>query len=286
MANLLESELIINPDGSIYHLNLLPQDVAGIVILVGDPQRVEQVSKYFDRIEIRKMHREFITHTGYIGSKRITVISSGIGTDNIDIVMNELDALVNIDFGKREIKENKTGLNIVRIGTTGLMQPDVEIDSILVSTHGLGLDLVMNFYNIDRNRDLEASIKQQLGYDFLSPYFFPASTYLLDKFEGKFLRGITASCCGFYGPQGRVLRADTLTTEIIKRCAELSINGMRVVNFEMETSAIYGFAQLFGHHALSVNAVIANRVNNTFSVHPEKTVDRTIRETLEILATL
>ncbi len=279
-----ETELILNPNGTIYHLNLLPDEIADTIIVVGDQGRVPLVSKHFDKIEVKKNHREFLTHTGYIGDKKISVLSTGIGSDNIDIVMNELDALANIDFTSREVKEQKTSLKIIRIGTSGSIQYDLDIDTIVMSESAIGLDNLMNFYEFERETILDAEIKKQLNIDFLNPYYVSASDNLIKKFGYKFYRGITATCCGFYSPQGRKLRAESVIKNLISKLNAITISGKRIANFEMETSAIYGLSKLLGHEALSINAVLGNRIKNTFSKNPEKIIEKAITETLEIIA--
>ncbi|MCF8425107.1 MAG: nucleoside phosphorylase [Bacteroidia bacterium] len=277
------SELILNADGSVYHLNILPEDLADTVLLVGDPERVPEVSKYFDKIEIKKQKREFITHTGYIGSKRFSVISTGIGTDNIDIVLNELDILSHVNMSTREIKSEKRDLNLVRIGTSGALQADIEVDSILVSTHGLGLDHLIWYYDVEPDFDV-SYLQKDLGLDFLKPYLFNASQSLLSKFDERSIKGITATCSGFYGPQGRMLRAGIKSLDLVQNLSNARINGLRVTNFEMETAAILGLSKLFGFQAIAVNAIVANRINHNFSTKAHQTIDQTIKYTLEALS--
>jgi uridine phosphorylase len=245
MNRIAESELIINARGAVYHLDLRPEELAGTVITVGDPDRVKEVSKHFDSIEVKRQHREFISHTGYVGKKRLTVLSSGIGPDNIDIVMNELDALVNIDFKTRFIK-NKTGhLNIIRIGTSGSLQADIPNDSFVVSTHGLGIDNLLNFYRHEQNEEekqllhsfvTHTQIHGQIGH----PYISSGAGSLIKHFVSGFHQGITVTCPGFYGPQGRVLRLGVRNPELINRLTDFRFGQHRITNFEMETSAIYG----------------------------------------------
>jgi uridine phosphorylase len=277
------SELILNTDGSVYHLNILPEDLADTVLLVGDPERVPEVSKYFDKIEIKKQKREFITHTGFIGSKRFSVISTGIGTDNIDIVLNELDILSHVNMATREIKSEKRDLNLVRIGTSGALQADIEVDSILVSTHGLGLDHLIWYYDVEPDFDV-SYLQKDLGLDFLKPYLFNASQSLLSKFDERSIKGITATCSGFYGPQGRMLRAGIKSLDLVQNLSNARINGLRVTNFEMETAAILGLSKLFGFQAIAVNAIVANRINHNFSTKAHQTIDQTIQYTLEALS--
>jgi len=283
MNTILESELVLNDDKSIYHLHLFPDDIAETILLVGDPERVPEVSKYFDKTEVIKHKREFITHTGCIGKKRISVISTGIGTDNIDIVLNELDALVNIDLNTREIKREQTKLKIIRIGTSGALQKNIPVDSIVASTHGLGLDSLMNFYKIEYSeteKQMQAEINKQLNISFLHAYVTESQGTLVNKFP-DLIKGITATCCGFYGPQGRVLRGNLMITDLIQRLNKVKSNGLSVTNFEMETAAIYGLAKILGHEALSINAIVANRITHEFSKDPYKTIDKTIKKVLE-----
>ncbi|MFI5221280.1 MAG: nucleoside phosphorylase [Bacteroidia bacterium] len=278
-----ETDLILNKDGSVYHLHLLPSDIAGTVILVGDPGRVPQVSKFFDKVELKKHKREFVTHTGFIGKKRISVVSTGIGTDNIDIVLNELDALVNIDLEKRNIHPKKKSLQLIRIGTSGALQKEIPVDSLVVSAFGLGLDNLMHFYQTNFSKpekSLMKEISKQFQVDFLDPYLVSTQGKLIDKFS-DFQSGITATCSGFYGPQGRVLRADVKIKNILDRLQKINCNGLRVTNFEMETSAIYGLAKILGHEALSVNSIVANRITKQFSKKAKVAMDKTIKTVLE-----
>jgi uridine phosphorylase len=288
MQRIAESELIINPRGAIYHLDIHPDELAPTVITVGDPGRVEEVSKHFDKIECRNSHREFISHTGYVGKKRITVLSSGIGPDNIDIVLNELDALVNIDFNTRTIKPQLSSLNILRIGTSGSLQMDIPVDSYVASTHGLGIDNLLNFYRFSHNDEeqqlLHAFVTQtQLHQSITHPYISSAGSSLLKNFVDGFYRGITVTCPGFYGPQGRILRLGLSNPELVDRLTQFSFGQHRISNFEMETSAIYGLGKLLGHQCLSVNAIVANRVAKQFSKDGKKAVERLIVRVLGIL---
>jgi uridine phosphorylase len=285
MSKISESDLVINPDGSIYHLNLLPADVASTVITVGDPERVAEVSKHFDRIELKKGKREFITHTGYLGGKRITVVSTGIGTDNIDIVLNELDALVNIDFETRLIKDQLTSLEIIRIGTSGAIQKDIPIGTILASSHGLGLDTLMKYYREEvEPSDLEVldQIKLHLqDYEGLDPYLTSGSAILLDKIAADLPKGITVTAPGFYAPQGRKVRAAVKFPGFIEKLNSFQYGDFRISNLEMETAGIYALAKALGHQAISINAILASRVNFEFSPEPQKIVDQAIRVVLE-----
>ena len=279
------TDLILNKDGSVYHLNILPEDLADDIITVGDPDRVGEVSKHFDKVELRKGKREFITHTGYIGSKRISVISTGIGTDNIDIVLNELDALVNIDLDKRVYIEKLKSLNIIRIGTSGAIQTDIPIDSILVSEYAVGLDALMAFYTYEASREekalLRAIVSQAPAFKPLKPYVCAGSKLLLRKIGKDLPRGITVTAPGFYAPQGRELRYTKSIPNFIKQLSGISKDNFRLTNLEMETSGIYGLANILGHQAISVNAILASRVKYEFSKNPGKTIDKTIKLVLE-----
>jgi uridine phosphorylase len=277
MINLIpETELVLNPDGSVYHLNLLPEDIGQTIFLVGDQERVPEVSKHFDRIEVKKNKREFFTHTGYIGQNKVSVISTGIGTDNIDIVLNELDALLNINLKTREVNPQPTSINLIRIGTSGALQENIPVDSILVSAQGLGLDGLLWYYDMqpDENIDFE------FGNNLPKPYLVNASFVLLNKFNQDSIKGITATCSGFYGPQGRTLRAKNNTLNLINKLKALNINGKKVTNFEMETSAILALSKLFGFNAIAINAIIANRITHQFSKNLKNTIEKTITYTL------
>lgn len=289
MNRIAESELIITPRGAVYHLDLTPDEMAKTVITVGDPGRVSEVSKHFDSIQVKKHHREFISHTGYIGKKRITVLSSGIGPDNIDIVMNELDALANIDLSTREIKNKLTPLNIIRVGTSGSLQADVPVDSFVASTHGLGIDNLLNFYRLEQNDE-----EKQLIHSFVThtqmhgqmsyPYISSAAASLIKHFVKDFHQGITVTCPGFYGPQGRVLRLGVRYPQLVDRLTDFRFGQHRITNFEMETSAIYGLGKLLGHNCLAVNAIVANRVKKEFSKDSKTTIENLITKTLEIFS--
>lgn len=281
------SELILNDDGSIYHLHLLPEQIADTIITVGDPDRVEKVSKYFDKIEYKIQKREFVTHTGYIGNKRLTVISTGIGTDNIDIVINELDALVNIDLHTRQIKKEKKSLDIIRVGTSGTLQEDINVDSILLSSFGLGIDGLMNFYvshNTDEEDEILLNINKAVELP-IKPCISKGSETLLNIFKSENTQtGITISATGFYGPQGRTLRMQPKVANFIDELAKLKFNNNeRITNLEMETSAIYGMGKVLGHNCLSVNTILANRKTKEFSKNPDDSVKKVISYTLEKL---
>lgn len=280
-----ESDLIINPDGSIYHLNLLPGDIADHVITVGDPDRVGEVSKYFDKIELKKGKREFLTHTGYVGKKRVTVLSTGIGTDNIDIVFNELDALVNIDFETREVKKHLTSLNIIRVGTSGTVQPDIPVGTILASSYGLGMDALMNYYYHELTgdeRSLMDDLKAHFGHlKHINPYLTAANDNLLNTIGKNMHHGITITAPGFYAPQGRMVRAKNSIPDFISLINSFNSNQHRITNLEMETAGIYALARVLGHKALSVNAILASRVKFEFSSNPNKVVEDAIKMVLE-----
>ena len=289
MNRIAESELIINSRGAVYHLDLRPEEIARTVITVGDPDRVKEVSKHFDSIETKQQHREFISHTGYVGKKKLTVLSSGIGPDNIDIVINELDALANIDFETRQIKNKLTPLNIIRIGTSGSLQADIPVDHFVASTHGLGIDNLLNFYRHEQNDE-----EQQLLQSFVThtqmhgqmsyPYISSASGSLLKHFVKDFHQGITVTCPGFYGPQGRVLRLGVRNPGLISRLTDFRFGQHRVTNFEMETSAIYGLGKLLGHNCLAINAIVANRVKQEFSKDGKAAVEKLIVKFMEIFS--
>lgn len=287
MKAIAESELIINNRGGIYHLDLRPEEMASNVITVGDPGRVEKISKHFDKVEVKREHREFVTHTGTIGGKRISVMSTGIGPDNIDIVLNEIDALVNIDFETRTINPELKQLNIIRIGTSGSLQADIPIDSFVAGTHGLGLDNLMNFYKWEHNDEekelIQAFVTQTQLHSQFNPYIAGASMNLLKHFTDGYHRGITVTCPGFYGPQGRILRLPISNPHLIDRLSDFSYGENRISNFEMESSAIYGLGRALGHNCLALNAIIANRVNKNFSKDANSLVEKLIVKSLEIM---
>jgi uridine phosphorylase len=283
------SELIINDRGAVYHLNLRPEELAPTIIFVGDPDRVKVISQHFDEVEHRLQHREFITHTGRIGKKRFSVIATGIGPDNIDIVFNEVDALVNIDLQTRMIKPEHISLKVVRFGTSGSLQGDIPVDGLVAGTHGLGMDNLLHFYRHEQNPE-EQQILQAFDQHtrfrehVTTPYVFGASASLLRHFGPEFHKGITVTCPGFYGPQGRVLRLALKHPELNDLLTSFRFGPHRIANFEMETSAIYGLGRLLGHHCLSLNAIIANRVSKTFSSDHQAAVLRLIRKGLETLS--
>jgi uridine phosphorylase len=283
------SELILNPDGSVYHLNLKPEHIATDIIFVGDQNRVEKITKHFSSIEFSLQKREFKTQTGIYKGKRITVISTGIGPDNIDIVMNELDALVNIDFETRTIKEKLTSLNIIRIGTSGSLQAEIPCDSIVLSQYGLGLDNMLRSYCIDEisETDMEDAFIKQTNWDLRKgrPYVIHGSEILAKRLDSDSIyKGFTGTAGGFYGPQGRVLRMPIQDPELNSKMDQFEYEGIKMTNLEMETGAIYGLGKLLGHQCLSMNAIIANRATGTFSEDPYKAVDALIEYTLNKLA--
>ena len=283
------SELILNPDGTVYHLNLLPEHIAHDIIFVGDQNRVEKITQFFDSIEYSTQKREFKTQTGLFKGKRITVMSTGIGPDNIDIVMNELDALVNIDLKTRTPKENLTSLNIIRIGTSGSLQADIPVDSFVMARFGLGLDNMLRSYLIDdiANAEMEDAFIKHTNWDLRKgrPYIIAGSEKLEKRLESdKIFKGITGTAGGFYGPQGRVLRLNIQDNELNSKMDNFSFEGNRITNLEMETGAIYGLGKLLGHQCLSLNAIIANRASGTFSEDPYKAVDKLIAYALDKLA--
>lgn len=288
MQRIAESELIINPRGAIYHLNLKPDEIAENIITVGDPDRVKEISKHFDHLELERQHREFVTHTGTIGNKRISVVSTGIGPDNIDIVLNELDALVNIDFETRSARDELKSLNIIRIGTSGSLQADVPVDSFVASTHGLGIDNLMNFYLFENNEEEKQLIhsfitQTQLHNGFGDPYITAASMHLLKHFVDGYHQGITVTCPGFYGPQGRILRLGISNPHLIDNLTSFGFGKYRITNFEMETSALYGLGKALHHNCLSLSAIIANRIHKNFSKDAGALIEKLITESLEII---
>jgi len=282
------SELILNADGSIYHLKLKPEQIADTVIFVGDQDRVEKITKHFDSIEFSIQKREFKTQTGTYKGKRLTVISTGIGPDNIDIVINELDALVNIDLQTRKPKENLTSLNIVRIGTSGALQMEIPVDSFVMSTSGLDLNGMLHFYQIEniKNTAIENAFIAHTNWNTnkAKPIVIEASKTLQTLLDEDFVfKGLTATAGGFYGPQGRVLRLPLADSDLNDNMDSFNFKGTNITNLEMETATIYGLSKLLGHKALSMNAIIANRAQGTFSENPGQTVENLIIYTLNKL---
>lgn len=282
MEKIKDSELILNPDGSVYHLNLKPENIANDIIFVGDQDRVESITKYFDSVEFSTQKREFKTQTGTYRGKRLTVISTGIGPDNIDIVLNELDALVNIDFETKTVKPELTSLNIVRVGTSGSLQANIPVDSLLMSAFAIGTDNMLRSYSLadTTNLSIEKAFVNHTNWDLNKglPYVVAADNYLLRKFKSDAVfEGITVTAGGFYGAQGRVLRLKLNDELLNDKIDSFEFDGLKATNLEMETAAIYGLSKLLGHKALSLSAIVANRKNGTFSADPYKTIDELIR---------
>jgi uridine phosphorylase len=280
------SELILNPDGSVYHLNLKPDDISDTIIFVGDQDRVEKITKHFDSIEFSTQKREFKTQTGYYHDKLLTVISTGIGPDNIDIVLNELDALVNIDLSTREPIKELMSLNIIRIGTSGSLQEDIPVDSFVLSSHGLDVNGMLHFYQIEGigNKDIENEFIEHTLWDAnkATPIVIENSKFLEHYFDDPtFYKGITGTAGGFYGPQGRVLRLPLQDHKLNNKLKSFKYGDLRISNFEMETSVIYGLSKLLGHEALSLNAIIANRATGDFSKNPKATIEKLILHSLK-----
>ena len=282
------SELILNSDGSIYHLHLKPSEVADTLIFVGDQSRVDEVTKYFDSVDFEVQSREFKTQTGTYKGKRLSVISTGIGPDNIDIVLNELDALFNIDFETRKIKTTKKRLSIVRIGTSGALQPDIDVDRFVLSSYAMDINGMLQSYKIDtiKHPAIETAFVKHTQWSSQKPY--PVIIQNSSRLEAKLkseqtLTGLTATCGGFYGPQGRILRLELQDDSLNHKMDSFEYNGLKVTNFEMETSAIYGLSKLLGHDACSMNAILANRALGTFSKTPQATIDKLIIYTLNKL---
>lgn len=280
-----ESELIINPDGSIYHLNLKPEHLASTIIAVGDPDRVQKVSQYFDEIEFSISKREFVTHTGIYKGKRLTVISTGMGTDNIEIFMTELDALVNIDLTTRIPKDNQTSLDIIRIGTSGSMQEEIPSGSLLASVFGIGMDTLMTYYIAnfsDFERMVSQRIQEKLDLPF-TPYCVQGSQKLLNRLGKGLIHGNTVTCPGFFGPQGREVRLKPAIPNIIEQLSSLNLSGFKLTNFEMETAGYYAMGRMLGHEMLSLNAIVANRITQEFAKDSYNIMDQLIVQTLEKL---
>ena len=285
------SELILNPDGSVYHLNLKPENISDTIIFVGDQDRVEKITKHFDSVEFSTQKREFKTQTGFYKGKRITVISTGIGPDNIDIVLNELDALVNINLETRQPKSDLTSLKIVRIGTSGSLQADIPVDSFVISTHGLDINGMLHFYQIDEiiNPEIENAFIAHTNWDKnkARPIVIDNNKSLEKHFDSdQVFKGMTGTAGGFYGPQGRVLRLPLQDATLNSKLDSFSYKDFRITNFEMETSVIYGLSKLLGHEALSLSAIIANRPNGDFSKDPKQTVEKLITYALERIITI
>jgi uridine phosphorylase len=284
-----DSELIINPDGTIYHLHLRPEHISDTIITVGDQTRVAEISKHFDSIEHIVQNREFLTHTGMLGPKRLTVISTGIGTDNIDIVLNELDALVNIDFQRRTIKNDITKLTIIRLGTSGAVSEDVDLDSILLSEAGIGIDSLMDYYMqplAGEEKELAAAFREHIAVSL--PHTYPYASFadkdLLSRFTAMGTKGLTVTAPGFYAPQGRQLRSRNQSAGLIQLIHSFRYLHYSITNLEMETAGIYALGSHLGHRCLSINAILAHRISGQFSANPKRIIDDMIIRALEILA--
>lgn len=278
-----ESELVLNKDGSVYHLNLKPEDIADTIITVGDPGRVHRISRYFDDIDFEMHYREFITHTGTYKGKRVTVLSTGMGTDNIEIVLTELDALVNIDLKNRVVKRNPKKLKIIRLGTSGSLQEDIPVGSHLVSEYAIGFDTLMHFYNLVQT-DFEDIISDEIHKKVklpFRPYCVKGSALLQDQFAYDMVQGNTITCPGFYAPQGRQLRLSLKIKNLLEDLNYFHYKDFWITNFEMETAGYYALGRLFGHEILSVNAIIANRISNTFAENPDKVIDQLVKKVLD-----
>ena len=288
MSKIADSELILNNDNSVYHLKLHPHQLAKDIIVVGDPGRVEIISNYFDVIEHKVTNREIITHTGTLNGKRLTVLSTGMGPDNIDIVLNELDALVNIDLKTRTIKKEHTALNIIRLGTSGALQKDIPVNSFVISEIGIGLDGLMNYYQSNptaEENDLINAFYQQLNYstDFAKPYATRGSLELFNRLKDNCIAGITITAGGFYGPQGRVLRVPLKENQLNEKLRDFKFNDMRITNFEMENAAIYGLSRALGHNACTICVIVANRFSGKVSENYKPIMIQLIEKTLSQL---
>jgi len=284
LNRIAETELILNEDNSVYHLNLKPGDLATTIITVGDPHRVKEVSKYFDTVELKKEHREFVTHTGTLNSKTISVCSTGMGTDNIDIILNELDALFNIDLDSRTPKSSITKLDIIRIGTSGAIQKNVVLDSFIATEYAIGFDTLMHFYQLE-NLQLNIVLKKHLTKNEIKLPFYACegSIKLINKFSDYCRKGITITNPGFYGPQSRILRLPLMYPHLMDTLSNFKWENKSITNLEMETAGIYSLSKLLGHNAISLNAMIANRATKQFSKNPANTIDNLIKTTLEKL---
>ena len=286
-----ESELIFNEDGSVYHLKLKPGNISNTIILVGDPARVDLITQYFSSIEFTIQNREFKTVTGIYKSTRLSVLSTGIGSGNIDIVLNELDTLVNIDFNTRNVKSSLSKLNLIRIGTSGSIQADIPIDSLLISSKAIDIDGFLNNYKISKELTDNSADNFLDNYkahnNKLSPLCFNCSDYLMGKLKGiADFSGVTITCNGFYGSQGRSIRMQSSNDDFIEELNKIQFINDRVTNLEMETAIIYGMSKILGHEAISLNAILANRENGTYSEKPSETINKLILLTLNSLSNL
>ncbi len=283
MSKIPQTDLIINNDGSVYHLNLKPEHIADLIITVGDPGRVYKVSQHFDNIEFEMNKREFITHVGSYKGKRVTVMSTGMGTDNIEIVLTELDALANVDFKTRKVKDKKRKLQIIRIGTSGSLQIDLKCDSHLVSDYGVGFDTLMSFYDLPQTefeKVIGKELKEKINLPF-QPYCVKGSEELKRKFAFDMIEGNTLTCPGFYAPQGRSVRAKSRFDDLIKDLNYFHYDNFWLTNFEMETAGYYAMGRILGHEVISLNAILANRIEDKFSKDPSKAIDSLIVKVLD-----
>jgi uridine phosphorylase len=283
MNRIPESELILNADGSIYHLAVKAENIADTIITVGDPERVQSVSRHFDEIEFEQHRREFVTHTGTYKGKRLSVMSTGMGTDNIEIFMNELDALASIDLENRTIKAEKRTLNIIRVGTSGSLQKDIEVGSLLATDFSVGLDTLMFFYQLQQSEQENtiSDLLQKHAKLPFRPYCVQGSQKLLQQFAFDMVQGNTVTCPGFYAPQGRKLRLELQLPELIDDLNSFRHQELRLTNFEMETAGYYAMARLLGHEMLSLNAILANRITHQFAQNPSEVVEELIVKVLE-----
>lgn len=279
------ADLPLRPDGSVYHLNLLPQEIANTIILVGDPKRATQISTYFEKIQTHKTNREFVTYTGIMNKQRLSVVGTGIGSGNIDIVMNELDALVNINLQTREVKSTLTSLNIIRIGTAGALQKNSGLDGCVISELALGFDGLLDFYAYEPSKRVKVALLQaKTHFPDLPVYAAEADEKLLQQFRGIGDLGITCTCIGFYGPQSRQVRAPLVKENFLNYARDFRYDQLTTLNFEMETAAIYGLGKLLGHRCISLSAIVANRETGEFSKNPYASVDRLIAAVVNVLA--
>ncbi len=288
MSKIPPSELVLAADGSIYHLRLKPENIADTILVAGDPKRVAMISSRFEQIDFKIQNREFVTHTGFYKGKRLTAMSTGIGTDNIDIVLNELDAVVNVDLKTREPKNERKSLTIVRLGTSGALQKDIPVDSVLVSEKAIGFDGLLHFYQDkfkEEDKAIARAFKEYSGWPDAAadPYVVSADTSLFEQVKNGLLSGITATAPGFYAPQGRSIVLEPAIAPMDDILSGFAYGNLRITNFEMETSALYGLSALLGHRACTVCAIIANRISNRFSDNPSQTVDRMIDTVLNNL---
>ena len=277
MSTLSHADLILNEDGSIYHLGLRPEHIADTIILVGDPQRVKKVAQHFDAIEFQQQRREFVTTTGRIGNRRLTVLATGIGVDNIDIVFNELDALVNVDLETRRIKEKHTALTFIRLGTSGSIRTDLPVGSFLVADYSIGLEGLLLFYKQQLSAQ-EQGLKnafdlylKDIDFHFpITPTYCQATSHLIQQFQAPIWKhGIGMTATGFYAPQNRKIRAQSVVADLFSKVEAFEYDQLNVTNLEMETSGIYGLANILGHHAIALNAILANRPTGKFSDQPK-----------------